>query len=187
MQVIWYTAMSMDGRVAGAGDNLSFLEHIDTGTDGSGEFESFASSVDAVLVGGTTMRWLFEQGVDLPLTGKPVWVLTRSSSVASRVTAAATDDTPVHVLSGDIGEVLASIEASGCSRLWLCGGGVVAGSLLAIDGVDEVIAAVAPVALGSGPALFEASDLPLHDFTLAECRPFGNAARLRWVRERHSA
>ena len=33
MRVTWYTAMSMDGRIAGAGDDMDFLSSI----DGTGE------------------------------------------------------------------------------------------------------------------------------------------------------
>ena len=29
MRVTWYTAMSMDGRIAGAGDDMAFLETVD--------------------------------------------------------------------------------------------------------------------------------------------------------------
>jgi riboflavin biosynthesis pyrimidine reductase len=61
----------------------------------------------------------------------------------------------------------------------------VAGQALALNRIDEVIATIAPVALGAGPALFDGAGLPPHRFTLAECRPAGgDAARLRWLRER---
>jgi len=45
-----------------------------------------------------------------------------------------------------------------------------------------VIVTIAPVALGSGPALFDADRLPRRTFDLVECRSIGSAARLRWLR-----
>ena len=74
------------------------------------------------------------------------------------------------------------MEANGCRRVWLAGGGSVAGQVLALDRLDEVVATIAPTALGSGPALFDAAALPQRTFDLVECRPIGPAARLRWVR-----
>jgi riboflavin biosynthesis pyrimidine reductase len=185
MHVIWYTAMSMDGRIAGPDDDLSFLSHIKGDEEDAGsEFASFMSSIDGVIIGGSTMRWLLAHGESLPASGKPVWLVTRSSSLAAQVSALATDETPVHVVSGPLDPVVTAIADSGCSRLWVCGGGDVAGQLLAIDRIDEVVLTVAPVALGSGPALFDGGSLPDHEFTLQECRPYGNSARLVWVRSR---
>jgi riboflavin biosynthesis pyrimidine reductase len=73
------------------------------------------------------------------------------------------------------------MEEAGVSRVWLAGGGSVAAQVLALDRLDEVIATIAPTALGAGPALFDSVELPLRTFQLVDCRPAGKAARLRWV------
>ena len=65
MHVVWYTAMSIDGRIAGPGDDMSFLDSID-GTGEERDFEDFIASIDAILVGSGTLRWLHGQGHDLP-------------------------------------------------------------------------------------------------------------------------
>jgi riboflavin biosynthesis pyrimidine reductase len=54
--------------------------------------------------------------------------------------------------------------------------------VLELDRLDEVIATVAPTALGAGPALFDGRPLALRSFELIECRSAGSAARLHWVR-----
>ena len=69
--------------------------------------------------------------------------------------------------------MLTGIEAARHERVWLCGGGDIAGQLLRLDRVDEVIATVAPTVLGAGPALFDGPDLPLRRFRLEECRAGG--------------
>jgi riboflavin biosynthesis pyrimidine reductase len=69
--------------------------------------------------------------------------------------------------------------------VWLAGGGNLAGQLLALDLLDEVLLTVAPVPLGRGPSLFGGEPLPLRTFVVADCRVVaGNAVRIRWLRDR---
>jgi riboflavin biosynthesis pyrimidine reductase len=181
MHVIWYTAMSMDGRLAGPGDDLSFLNSIQSRD--MDEYDTFLAGIDAVLVGARTVRWLEREGHgSLPTEGKPVWVLTHDEELAARMASG-----PDQVLrrEGDVAPVLDEIEAAGHQNVWLCGGGDVAGQALRADRVDEVILTIAPVALGGGPALFEGQGLDGRRFTLQECRRYGgDAVRARWTRER---
>ena len=53
MEIVWYTAMSMDGRIASADDSLGFLE---TAPGSGDDFDDFIAGVDAVLVGAATLR-----------------------------------------------------------------------------------------------------------------------------------
>ena len=79
-------------------------------------------------------------------------------------------------------EAIELMEQSGRRRVWLAGGGSIAAQVLELDRLDEVIATVAPTALGSGPALFDGSQLRSNTFDLIECRSIGSWARLRWTR-----
>lgn len=181
MQVIWYTAMSMDGRLAGPGDDLSFLQSIDA--EHEDEFDEFLADIDAVIVGASTVRWLEGEGHgSMPTEGKPVWVLTHDEQLAARMSSG---PDPVFRREGDVGPVLDEIETAGHGRVWICGGGDVAGQILALDRVDEVILTVAPTALGGGPALFDYAGPASAAFSLEELRRYGtNAVRIRWVRKR---
>ena len=185
MQVIWYTAMSMDGRIAAPGDDLAFLETIEpaAGEDGhEDEFAAFIAGIDAVLIGGSTLRWLVAHGHGWPHGDLPTWLLSRDAQLRIAVGEV---ERPIHQREGDVGAVLDEMRDAGHERVWLCGGGDVAGQVLALDRVDEVIATVAPTALGAGPALFDAPDLPRRTFALEEVRRYGtNAARLVWRRVR---
>jgi len=194
VHVVWFTAMSMDGRIATAGDSLDFLdlmgspeasddtEQVAPGGDDSSDFEAMVKSVDAIIVGASTLRWLLRGGHGWPHGDLPTWLITHDEGL---VAAAGATDKPLRAVSGSLETAFEEIEAAGHQRVWLAGGGSVAGQALAIDRVDEVIVTVAPTAVGAGPALFDAPDLPLRRFRLAECRPLpGDAALLRWVRER---
>jgi riboflavin biosynthesis pyrimidine reductase len=184
VQVVWYTALSIDGRIAGAGDDMAFLEMV----DGSGEerdFDDFIAGVDALLLGGGTLRWLHGQGHDLPHRGIPIWLLSHDEPLAARAAAADPGGTPVTRVEGDVAAVLDRIAAAGRERVWIAGGGDVAGQALAADRIDEVILTVAPTVLGAGPSVFDHPGLELRRFELAECREYGRgSARLRWRRDR---
>jgi riboflavin biosynthesis pyrimidine reductase len=184
MDVIWYTAMSMDGRIAAPGDDLAFLETIGVGSaPPEDEFNEFLAGIDAVLIGGSTLRWLVAHGHGWPHGDLPTWLLSRDAQLRIAVGEV---ERPIHQREGDVRAVLEEMEAAGHERVWLCGGGDVAGQLLAIDRIDEVIATIAPTALGAGPALFDAPDLPPDlRFTLEEVRRYAeHAARLVWRRAR---
>jgi len=181
MEIVWYTAMSMDGRIASADDSLAFL---DTAPGSADDFDAFIAGVDAVLVGAATLRWLLAEGAGWPHDDLPTWLVSHVEALAESVRPTRA---PLVRVSGDLAPVLAGMEANGCRRVWLAGGGSVAGQVLALDRLDEVVATVAPTALGSGPALFDAAALPQRTFDLVECRSIGPAARLRWVRRTPSS
>ncbi len=181
MHVIWYTAMSMDGRIATADHDLGFLDTVDTGGVGEQEFPALIESLDAVLVGASTLRWLVGGGHGWPHDDIPTWLISHDESLAEAVRPTRA---PLRRVAGDVAVALDEIEAAGFDKVWLAGGGDLAAQVLALDRLDEVILTVAPTAVGRGPALF---DGPVGDgtvFELAEARPIGNAARLRWVRTR---
>src|SRR6478752_6391067 len=135
MHVIWYTAMTMDARIAGPDDALDFLETVD-GAGEEDDFPSFVASVDALVVGSTTLRWLHGQGHELPNRGLPIWLVSHDGELAARAAAVDPDGTPVEHVQGDMGEILGRIEAAGHERVWICGGGDVAGQVAALDRLD---------------------------------------------------
>jgi riboflavin biosynthesis pyrimidine reductase len=182
MEVVWYTAMSMDGRIADADDDLSFLESIgERDAAGGGEFGTFLESVDAVVVGAGTMRWLLRGGHGWPHDDLPTWLVSHDGRLLEQI---GKTRSPLRLADGDLGQMFADIEEAGHRRVWLAGGGDIAGQALAADRIDEVLATVAPTVLGAGPALFDGQALPRRRFRLAECTSAGgDAALLRWVRE----
>lgn len=183
VHLIWFTAMSMDGRIADARDSLDFLETIgpSPGEDGD-EFSAFLSTVSAVIIGASTLRWLLRGGHGWPHADLPTWLISHDETLVS---AAGQGPAPLRRIEGSLDVAFSEIEAAGHGRVWLAGGGSVAGQALALDRVDEVVATIAPTAVGAGPALFDAQALPRRRFVLAECRALGgDAARLRWVRAR---
>lgn len=181
MKVTWYTAMSMDGRIAGQANDLSFLDTVGgEEADGGGlGFTEFIATVDAIVVGATTMRWLLDGGHGWPHDDLPTWLLSHDAGLPERI---GTTRAPLHRHEGDVAAVFDAIEREGREHLWLCGGGDVAAQALAADRVDRVVATIAPAVLGSGPALFDGNDLPRRAFRLTDLVRTGTAAQLTWAR-----
>jgi riboflavin biosynthesis pyrimidine reductase len=179
MEIVWYTAMSMDGRIASAEGSLDFLDTLSG--SGANDFSEFIAGVDAVLVGATTLRWLVAAGHGWPHDDLPTWLASNDDALAESVRPTRA---PFVRVDGDLGQAIDKMERGRHRRVWLAGGGTVAAQVLALDRLDEVIVTVAPTALGLGPSLFDAPALPPRAFDLVECRSIGRAARLRWVRRR---
>lgn len=180
MQIVWYTAMSMDGRIADAAGRLDFLQSIARREEALAEFPDFLSGIDGVLIGAATMRWLLDGGHGWPHDDLPTWLVSHDAGLVERVGATRA---PLVQVSGDLGPALDAMVAAGCARVWIAGGGQVAAQVLALGRLDEIIVTIAPTALGAGPALFDGALEGAAPFALTECRPMaGNAVRLRWMR-----
>jgi riboflavin biosynthesis pyrimidine reductase len=176
VKVVWYTAMSMDGRIATSDGSLAFLELIGPGVER--DFDEFVETIDAVVIGAATLRWLLDGGHGWPHDDLPTWLVTHDESLVERV---GETRAPFMRREGDVAGVFGEVEAAGHERVWLAGGGHLAGQALAARRIDEVVATVAPTVVGAGPALFEAHGLRRNRFELVEARDLGgDAARLTW-------
>lgn len=147
-----YIATSLDGFIAGPGDDLSWLtgpEAANPGgeTDpGALSFEKFIADVGCVLMG----RGTFDVVRDMPWWGygdTPVLVAThRDLGEGARET--------VRPVSGTIQEVVAAArEAAGGRDVYLDGGALIRQAVDA-DLVDDLTVTLAPIALGAGHPLF---------------------------------
>lgn|GEM_PF-1416658 len=180
LRIIWYTAMSMDGRIADACDSLGFLDAIGAWQGSESEFATFLTGIDAIIIGAATLRWLLRAGHGWPHGDIPTWLVSHDAMLATQVGQTAASFTRME---GDLNVAIDAIKTAGHECVWLCGGGNVAGQLLALDCIDEVIVTVAPVALGQGPALFDAPALTERRFGLIACHALNDrTARLHWVR-----
>ena len=180
MKIIWRTAMSMDGKIASSDESLAFLETIENGQEATADFPAFLASIDAIIVGAGTLRWLMREGHGWPHGDIPTWLVSRDAELQRQVGVTAA---PFRRIAGDVRGLIASMEADGRQRAWLSGGGDIAGQLLAMDRIDEVEVTIAPVALGQGPSVFGDKALPPNKFVLVDCHKFAdNAVVVKWAR-----
>jgi dihydrofolate reductase len=177
VQVVYYAAMSLDGRISGPDHDLSFLQTLDGGND----YLTFYEGVDSLIMGARTWDFMVLHG-SWPYD-KPAWVVTH----ADELDLGKLEGAVVETFAGEVAELVRRLGERGYERAWLVGGGELAGQFLAADLLDELILTVAPTLVGQGPALAE-GEFPLPRFTLAAVERFGNdGARLRYERLRSTS
>ena len=144
-----YIAASLDGFIAGPGDDLSWLP-TEAAPEGEGAvgFEAFMADVGAMLMGRRTYDVVQGFGGDWPYGETPVLVATHRALESAIPT--------VRPVSGSMDTMLdAALEAAGGRDVYVDGGGMVQAALEA-GRVDELIVTLAPVLLGGGVPLFGA-------------------------------
>ena len=174
--IVYYAAMSLDGRISGPDHDLSFLRTLSSGPEG-GDYAGFYAGVDSLIMGARTWDFMVRHG-SWPYGGKPTWIVTHAVSLAPLAGAE-----PLEQFSGDLAGLVRLVRALGLERTWLVGGGDLAGQLLAADQIDELVLSVAPTLVGRGPALAD-GEFPLREFELVELEPLGDdGVRLRYLRK----
>jgi riboflavin biosynthesis pyrimidine reductase len=178
MRVTYYTAASIDGRVAGPGDDMSFLE----ASSGATGWTAFIASVDAVVVGASTVRWLLDQGHGWPHGDLPTWLVSRDPGLVERI---GPTEQPLRRVEGELAPTFAAIRDAGHEHVWLVGGGTIAALALAADAIDTIVVTHIPAVLGAGPSLFAGNVGPgARGWELADLERNGTNAQLTWRRVR---
>ncbi len=160
---IWHcnVAVSLDGKLARPDGAVDDWLADDYSPENAG-FESFLAGVDAILMGRDTYDAIAGRG-EWPHPGKPVVVMTHRPL----------DNAPtgVETRSGELGTVVAELEARGYGRVWIEGGGRLVRDMLALGRLDVLEMAVIPVVLGEGIPLFP-ENTPETWFDLESVRPW---------------
>ena len=149
MRLVRYNvAASLDGYIAGPEGEYDWIPD-----DPTVDFAAIFARVDTVLLGRRT----YELVRDNP---GPAWPPETRVYVFSRTLRSEDDPavTPnVTIVGGDAAKIVAELRAElGTGDIWLFGGGVLFGSLLAAGLVDRVEVTVVPVLLGGGVPLLPA-------------------------------
>lgn len=142
-KVVVNRAMSLDGFIAGPGDEMGWIRDLAP----QEESAKVAAATGAMLVGrrtwdvGDRMEADEPGSTDYPFTG-PVFLLTHRPLERA--------DPGVTILSGDIGEAVATaLDAAGGKNLEILGADV-ASQALRRGLVDEILVYLLPVVLGDG-------------------------------------
>ncbi len=144
-QLVVYIATSLDGLIAGEGDDLSWLP-APPEDGGDFGFSAFLDGVGALLMGRRTFDVVAGFPGPWPFGERPVLVATHRPlpPVAGAVRA----------VSGDIGAMVAEAKsAAGGLDVYIDGGALIRQALDA-DLVDAMTLTTVPVVLGAGVPLF---------------------------------
>jgi dihydrofolate reductase len=175
-KVVVNRCMSLDGFIAGPGHTMDFAGRPLADLVDPEDFTSVAAATGAMLVGrrtwdvGEEMKAAAPDSVDYPFAG-PMFVLTHRPLERP--------DPGVTVLSGDIGDAVATaLAAAGGKDLEVLGADV-ATQCLQRGLVDEVLVYVLPVLLGDGIP-FSSPGLTRTELEPVSSAPSGEATMLRF-------
>jgi dihydrofolate reductase len=174
-KVIYGAACSMDGFIAGPGEEMDWLHWSD---DVASISQATFDAIDTLLMGRKTYAFAVRSGTRAYPGVKNV-VFSRTLEPASYP--------EVEVVAEDAAAFVARLVGEPGRGVCVMGGGELARSLLAAGLIDEVGLNVHPVLLGEGIPMFPAGNdrIPL---ALEEARPIaGGCMLLRYRVEREAA
>lgn len=141
--------MSEDGFIAGAQDNLDFLNpyHVEGEDYGYGRF---LKTISAVVVGRRTYEKVLSMGYPYH-EDKDVYVITREDREEAG---------KLHFYGGDLRTLVEGLKGSGGGNVYCDGGAGLALSMLEQGLIDEMILSVIPTKLRRGTLLFAGGQVP---------------------------
>lgn len=139
--LIYHVTSSLDGYIARPDGRLDWFD-AQRQPDEEYSFQYFYSGIDALLMGRRTYQALIARGEPWPYAGKPCVVLTRSELPRASAEVQLTHCTPA--------QAIAALGEAKFQRIWLVGGGSLAGTCHAAGLLDEVVINMTPYLLGAG-------------------------------------
>lgn len=141
-----YIATSLDGYIATKEGGLDWLSEIPNPDQSDFGFGDFLAGIDCIVMGRNT----YEKVLTFDQWPYPKKVFVLSNSL-KEVPAQLMDK--VELVSGNVNEVIETINRQGFERIYVDGGKVIQ-SFLKEDLIDEMIITRIPVILGGGIPLF---------------------------------
>jgi dihydrofolate reductase len=170
-ELIYHVATTADGYIAnlnGEADDSIFLyddEHVP-------DFIFAIQQYDAVLMGGKTYEYGFQFGKkpgEPGYDGIKHYVFSKTIEFESNEEVVLVKDNAI--------EFIKHLKETTSQKIWLSGGGQLAGSLLDHELIDTLILKVNPVMIGEGIPLFGSSKKQI-DLELIELKQYKNGVIL---------
>ncbi len=144
-KLILYIAVSLDGYIAGPGDDLSFLSMVEQEGEDYG-YMDFMSTVDTVIMGRRTYNWVMTKVSVFPYTDLETYIITHSLQPA---------EGSRNYYNGSPGMLVRELKTKPGKNIFVVGGAEIVHQLLLDKLIDEFYIAVIPVFLGDGIKLFK--------------------------------
>lgn len=145
MKVVYYVATSLDGFIADPSGSVAWLDHLSIDHEHTG-YEAFFETVDGLLMGRKTYEFVYDHG-HWPYGNKPTWVC--SGGEIDRMSGCNLQS------ECDPEKAVSNAQGSGVEKLWLVGGGALAGELAKANLLTHLSISVMPALLGEGIKLMQ--------------------------------
>ncbi len=173
-KLILYTAVSLDGYIAGIEDDLSWLtvpKEYEPAIEG--DYIKFLESIEQVIMGNTTYRYVVNEGIENPYPEKNTYVFTRDHTLISE---------SIHYINEDPVTFTSKLLSETTGNVWLCGGGKVNSMMAEAGLIDEIQLTAIPVTIGEGVRLFHGKGA-LEHYNLKDVERFGNIVKLTYIKK----
>lgn len=156
-----YIATSLDGYIAGANGDLSFLSLVQKEGEDYG-YADFIRDVDTVIIGRKTYDWVMAQVPEYIHADKETYIITRTekSSIGN-----------AKFFSGNLIELVTELKSKQGKNIFVDGGAEIVNLLLKDNLIDEIYISIIPVLLGGGVRLFHEGN-PKLQLKLTETKKF---------------
>lgn len=145
-KLILYIAASLDGIIAQANDDLSFLKLVEDGAEDYG-YQAFYETIDTIILGKRTYDWVVKEVGFYPHLDRMNYVITRQNIAPQD---------QLEYYNGDLAELVSRLKNRDSDKDIFCNGGAfLVNQLLKLNLIDEIILSTVPVLLGDGIRLFQ--------------------------------
>jgi dihydrofolate reductase len=150
-KTVYYTATTLDGFIADPADSLDWLFVQEIDERGPMNYDEFIARVGAIAMGATTYEWIRAWIT----AGRDKWTYSMPAVVFTHRDLPVVEGAELRFTAGDVRAVHAELlAAAGGKDVWVVGGGDLAGQFADAGLLDEIVATIAPVTLGTGRPLF---------------------------------
>ncbi|MGP1908788.1 dihydrofolate reductase family protein [Metabacillus sp. JX24] len=169
-EIIYHVAVSLDNFIADQGmidgniDKSLFLFEGDHVPD----FLSDIQQYDAVLMGGKTYEFGFQFGAK---PGEPGYRGIKHYIFSNSMQFESNEE--VELVKEDAIEFIENLKQKENGKIWLCGGGELAGSLLKHKLINQLVLKVNPIMVGEGISLF-GSEKPCYELGLLDIKQYSS-------------
>lgn len=160
-KTILYIAASVDGYIAKPGDNLDFLQLVESQGEDYG-YSDFYDQIDTVILGKRTYDWVMNQVDEFPHQGKETYVLTSHKKKSAGT---------IQFYTGELAALVEKLKATNGKHIFIDGGAQTVFRFLELELLDEIIISYIPILLGNGLRLF-GSGFPEQKMELIEAKSY---------------
>ncbi|MCI2773987.1 dihydrofolate reductase family protein [Staphylococcus petrasii] len=141
-EICAYLGASVDGYIADQRESVQFLEEVEG--QGDNGYAQFYESVDVVIMGGKTFRWLLDNDVkENPYKDKRVIVISSQQLPI---------DWDIEFYSGDLNQLFEQFKND--EKVWIVGGGNLISELINLHILTTLQLTIAPTILSGRVSLF---------------------------------
>ncbi len=151
-KVIIYISMSLDGYIADKNGSVDWLAE-QSSTQYDYGYSAFLKTIDTILMGKKTYDQIITElsAHTWPYAGKKCYVFTHKKLQNTN---------QVTFCNENICDFVSNLKKQKGEHIWVCGGAVLAHSLIKNDSIDQYHIFVMPILLGGGISLFQGNIFP---------------------------